>query len=110
MPQQLKKQGIKTSEFANIPLAMFDKAIAGRRFAPRTKEIGRDLLVRGMQIEDVAKKYNLHPSRIYNIRASFLPLMEQPQKKCAKWEIKQVCAPTEMLDHFVKEVENERKS
>lgn len=99
--QKIKKQFLITPED-------FEKVAKKTRMKDVTLEIARSLLVDGEDMVAMARKHSLTPQRIMTIRDNFFNRYLREHMFPPNWVRATVCAPPEMLEKFLADVEAER--
>lgn len=89
-----------------MPLDEFERIRAKSKMHARSLDVAYELLVEGKGLVAVAKAYGLNKQRALAIRDKIYSsyLMQTPDG----WKCAQICAPTDMIDRFVKEADSER--
>jgi hypothetical protein len=91
-----------------IPEADFERVARNTRLTEKSLQIAREVLVDGKDLAEVAPRYQLTRQRVMAIRDKFFSAYLQNSMFPPDWQRASVCAPREMLDRFLAEVEQER--
>jgi hypothetical protein len=89
-----------------IPLDEFERIRAKSKMHARSLDVAYELLVEGKGLVAVANAHGLTKQRALAIRDKIYSayLMKTPDG----WKCAQICAPTDMIDRFVREADSER--
>lgn len=86
----------------------FEKVAKKTRMKEVTLAIARSLLVEGEDMAAMSRKHGLTPQRIMTIRDDFFNRYLREHMFPPSWVRASVCAPPEMLEKFLADVEAER--
>jgi len=91
-----------------IPAADFERVARNTRLKEKSVVIAREILVEGKDMAEVAARYQLTRQRVMAIRDKFYSAYLRNSMFPPDWVRASVCAPQEMLNRFLTEVERER--
>jgi hypothetical protein len=91
-----------------IPVGDFDRVARNTRLTEKSLVIAREILVEGKDMAEVASRYQLTRQRVMAIRDKVFSAYLRNSMFPPDWVRASVCAPQEMLNRFLTEVEQER--
>lgn len=91
-----------------IPEADFERVARNTRMKEKSLQIAREVLIDGKDMAEVSARYNLTRQRVLAIRDTFFSAYLQNSMFPPDWQRASICAPREMLERFLAEVEQER--
>ncbi|CAJ3264820.1 TrfB-related DNA-binding protein [Burkholderia pseudomallei] len=91
-----------------LPEEDFGRVAAQTRMKERSLQVAREVLVEGKGLSEVGERHGMKRQQVLAIRNRFFSEYLQSSMFPPKWVRASVCAPQEMLDRFLAEVEQER--
>lgn len=96
------------ADMYRLPEEDFGRVAEQTRMKERSLRVAREVLVEGKGLSEVADRYGMKRQQVLAIRNRFFAEYLQSSMFPPKWVRATVCAPQDMLDKFMVDVEQER--